>query len=179
MLIVKSFCFYKIKNATKSVGPLKVNDVVVSEDSEMVELLSDQFKSVFTIEDQGGMALLQPQPVTDEVMDEIGDISSDLVRTYLNKVKPNKAEGPDEVYARVLKECEREIALPLAIIFSKSLNETQIPSDWKRANVVPIFKKGDKSKVENYRPVSLTSLVCKVLESIIKDRIVHFLDEKM
>ena len=110
-------------------------------------------------------------------MEELGVISSDLVRTHLKKTKPNKAEGPDGIHARVLNECEKEIALPLAIIFSRSLTETRIPLDWKRANVIPIFKKGDKSNVENYRPVSLTSLVCKTMESILKDKIVDFLDE--
>ena len=96
--------------------------------------------------------------------------------TLIDVIRP-KAEGPDGIHARVLNECEKEIALPLAIIFSRSLTETRIPLDWKRANVIPIFKKGDKSNVENYRPVSLTSLVCKTMESILKDKIVDFLDE--
>ena len=100
-----------------------------------------------------------------------------VVRVYLKKLKPNKAEGPDAVYARILRECEKETSLPLAIIFSRSLKDTKIPLDWKRANVIPIFKKGDKSDVGNYRPVSLTSIVCKLLESIIKDKMVEFFDE--
>ena len=173
----KFFSFYKISSVAKSIGPLKANDRLVGNDTEMVELLSEQFESVFTIEDQSNLSLLQIQPLTEQSMVQLGDISSDLVRTYLKRVKPNKAEGPDEVYARILKECEREISVPLAIIFTKSLSDTEIPVDWKRANVVPIFKKGDKCKVENYRPVSLTSLVCKVLESIIKDKMLDFLNE--
>ena len=173
----KFFSFYKMNSAAKSIGPLKANDKLVNSDGEMVELLSDQFKSVYTIEDNSGIAVLQTQYLTEEIMEEMGDIGSDLVREYLKRVKPNKAEGPDEIYARILKECEKELSIPLAIIFSKSLNDSQIPFDWKRANVIPIFKKGDKSKVENYRPVSLTSLVCKILESIIKDNILIFLDD--
>ena len=57
------------------------------------------------------------------------------------------------------------------------MTDGKIALDWKRANVDPIHKKGDKGVTDNYRPVSLTSLVCKVLESIIKDKIVDFLDE--
>ena len=110
-------------------------------------------------------------------MDEIDNINSDQVLTYLRRIRSNKAERPDGVYAKILNECEREIAYPLASIFLKSLRETNIPPDWKRAHVAPIFKGGDKSNVESYRPVSLTSLVRKTLESIIKDRTVEFLDE--
>ena len=173
----KFFSFYRLSNGPKSIGPLKVHDTVVSEDNEMVKLFSDQFKSVFTIEDTADIESLQSQPLTGAAMGEIDNINSELVRTYLRKIRSNKAEGPDGIYAKILNECEREIAEPLASIFSKSLSETKIPPDWKRAHVVPIFKGGDKSNVENYRPVSLTSLVCKTLESIIKDRIVEFLDE--
>ena len=173
----KFFSFYKISNGPKTIGPLKVNDTIVSKDNEMLQLLSDQFKSVFTVEDATGIASIQPQSVTDKTIDEIDGINSELVRTYLKRIRPNKAEGPDDIYAKVLNECEREISLPLASIFSKSLREAKIPYDWKMAHVVPIFKGGDKSNVENYRHVSLTSLVCKILESIIKDHIVEFLDE--
>ena len=131
-----------------------MNDTIVSKDSEMLQLLSDQFKSVFTVEDATGIASIQPQSVTDKTIDEIDRINSELVRTYLKKIRPNKAEGPDDIYAKILNECEREISIPLASIFSKSLREAKIPHDWKRAHVVPIFKGGDKSNVENYRPVS-------------------------
>ena len=173
----KFFSFYKMSNTPKSIGPLKVDDTIVSKDNDMVELLGNQFQSVFTIEDDSNIALLQPQILTEVTMWELGNISSETVRAYLKKLKPNKSEGPDGICARILKECEREIAIPLASIFSKSLRETKIPQDWKRAHIVPVFKGGDKSNVENYRPVSLTSLVCKTLESIIKDNIVEFLDE--
>ena len=171
----KFFSFYKLGSTTKSIGPLRVNDEVVSRDSEMVEVLNNEFKSVFTIEDESSLASLQPQTETSEMVGEIGTVSRDLVMKYIRKIKPNKAEGPDEIHARLLRECEKEISLPLAMIFSKSLAESKVPLDWKRANVVPIYKKGDKSQAGNYRPVSLTSLACKILESIIKDKIVEFL----
>ena len=61
------------------------------------------------------------------------------------------------------------------MIFSKSLTESKVRLEWKRANFVPVFKKGDKSLAGNYRPVSLTSLACKILESIIEDKIINFL----
>ena len=173
----KFFSFYKLTSTGRNIGPLKNNDAIISDDKDMVELLSDQFSSVFTIEDKNETALLQMKCIAKETMSQINDINSELVRKHLSRVKPNKAEGPDEIHARILRECQCEISAPLASIFSKSLADAKIPLDWKRANVVPIFKKGDKSKVENYRPVSLTSLACKVLESIIKDKLINFLEE--
>ena len=67
------------------------------------------------------------------------------------------------------------ISYPLAIIFAKSLAEGKVPDDWKSANISPIFKKGSKASAGNYRPVSLTSIVCKLMESILKDAIVDHL----
>ena len=173
----KFFSFYRLNTASKHIGPFKVNDEVVSRDSDVVKVLNNKFQSVFTDEDDTNIAALQSQPEIETTISGIGSVSSELVLTYLKKIRPNKAEGPDEIHARLLRECERELSIPLAIIFSKSLAEGKIPVDWKRANVVPIYKKGDRSEVGNYRPVSLTSLSCKALESIIKDKIIDFLDE--
>ncbi len=66
---------------------------------------------------------------------------------------------------------------PLVHIFRKSLDKGEIPEDWKNANVTAIFKKGAKSSPGNYRPVSLTSNICKIMERIIKDDIVNFLEK--
>jgi hypothetical protein len=72
-------------------------------------------------------------------------------------------------------ELEDDLAPVLAKIFNKSLETGEVPADWKEANVTPIFKKGSRATPENYRPVSLTSVSCKLLESIIKDRIMAHL----
>ena len=95
----------------------------------MVELLSSQFESVFTDEDQCGIALLQPPLLTRATVGELVNISRDLVQTYIPRIKTNKAEGPDEINERVLRECEKEISLPLGIISSRSLAEAKIPLD--------------------------------------------------
>jgi len=75
-----------------------------------------------------------------------------------------------------LKALSEVIAVPVAIIFRKSLNTGTVPRDWRTANVSPLFKKGSKHQVNNYRPVSLTSQIGKVMESILRDALLHHLD---
>ncbi|CAM4509567.1 unnamed protein product [Lepidochelys kempii] len=86
--------------------------------------------------------------------------------------------GPDELHPRVLKELAAVIAEPLAIIFENSWRTGEVPDDWKKANVVPIFKKGKKEDPGNYRPVSLTSVPGKIVEQVLKESILKHLHEK-
>ena len=87
----------------------------------------------------------------------------------LRKMNANKAAGPDGIQSKLIKMCAKGLAKPLTIIFNKSFKTGFIPKKWKLANVVPIFKKGEKSSVTNYRPISLTSLPMKVFEYCIRD----------
>ncbi|CAM5139726.1 unnamed protein product [Natator depressus] len=83
-----------------------------------------------------------------------------------------KSGGPDNLHPRMLKELAHEIASLLERVFNESVNSGVVPYDWRIANIVPIFKKGKKSDPGNYRPVSLTSVVCKFLEKILKEKVV-------
>ena len=94
-------------------------------------------------------------------------ISVDGVLNLLKTLNTKKAPGPDKILARVLKLCADEIASTLTVIFTQSLNTGSIPKDWLSANITPVLKKGDKSKPNNYRPISLTSICCKILEHIL------------
>uniref|UniRef100_A0A3B3RFC3 Reverse transcriptase domain-containing protein n=1 Tax=Paramormyrops kingsleyae TaxID=1676925 RepID=A0A3B3RFC3_9TELE len=76
----------------------------------------------------------------------------------LAKLKINKSQGPDGILPIVLKEMRDIICRPLTLLFQKSLSEGVVPSDWKHANITPIFKKGDRSNLSNYRPISLTCI---------------------
>ena len=81
---------------------------------------------------------------------------------------------------RVLIEIQNEIVQPLSKIFSFSLQYSDLPADWRDALVIPIFKKGSKREAGNYRPVSLTSVVCKMMETILRDKIMnHLLTNKL
>ena len=94
------------------------------------------------------------------------DITSDIVRRKVQKLKMNKAPGIDSVGTNTLLELLEETVDYIAELFNKSLNSGDIPPDRKLANVTAIFKKGNKSSTSNYRPVSLTVNLCKVFESI-------------
>ena len=76
---------------------------------------------------------------------------------------------------KLLMETIEQISIPLARVFNLSLKERVVPFEWKEANIIPLFKKGSRNKSENYRPVSLTSVICKLLERLIKDHMVDFL----
>ncbi|CAM4390866.1 unnamed protein product [Caretta caretta] len=86
--------------------------------------------------------------------------------------------GPDALHTRVLKELADVIAEPLAIIFQNSWRSGEVPDDWKKANVVPIFKKGKKEDPGNYRPVSLTSVPGKIMEQVLEESILKHLEER-
>ena len=103
------------------------------------------------------------------------EIYTDGVLHLLLNLKVSKATGPDKIPCRLLKELAYQIAPALTLLYRASIIQGAVPSDWKMANIVPIFKKGSKSSPSNYRPISLTSICCKILEHIIYSGISHHL----
>ena len=87
----------------------------------------------------------------------------------------NKACGVDKLHPFLLKNCAEAFTVPITLIFRASLSDSQLPVQFRLANVTPLFKKGDKSVPSNYRPVSLTSIPCKIMESIIRSRMEDYL----
>ena len=92
-------------------------------------------------------------------------------------MKDNKSHGVDGIPPKLLLEIVERISIPLATVFNLSLEKGVVPLEWKEAKFIPLFKKGSRNKSPNYRPVSLTSMICKLLETLIKDLLVDFLDE--
>ena len=101
------------------------------------------------------------------------EIKIDLngVLKLLSNLKPDKAAGPDSIKPAVLKQLKIEIASVIYLLFEKTLQTRQLPSDWKKAQVCPLFKKCDKTEPSNYRPISLTCILCKVMEHIIASKL--------
>ena len=102
-------------------------------------------------------------------------IESDEIISLLKKINPNKATGSDGISGQMLLLCEDSVILPLQIIFKNILSTRIYPDMWKLANVTPIFKKGDKQLIKNYRPISLLPICGKILEKIIFNQLYSYL----
>ena len=100
------------------------------------------------------------------------DFNRDEIKKKLEKLKKTAAPGPDNLWPKVLQSLAEELSSPLSMIYTKCLDEGTVPLDWKRGHITPIFKKGSKASPCNYRPVSSTSVLCKVMESSLTDAIV-------
>ena len=98
-------------------------------------------------------------------MDDI-TVSCEGVTKLLRNLKAHKAAGPDGLPARLLKETASEIA-PVVTLLWASIDQGSVPSTWKKAMVVPLFKKGSRSSAANYRPISLTAILYKLCEHIL------------
>ena len=107
------------------------------------------------------------------------DFCPSKIRDLLSKINSNKANGPDKIHGKILKFCSGSVSYPLSILFKLSYNTGNIPAEWKLANVVPIHKKGAKENIENYRPISLTSLVMKTFERLLKDKILFLTNDNL
>ena len=137
---------------------------LVSDSPGNAKLLLEQFKSVFTQDTDTTLPPVNSPPA--ERIKQI-KITTPGVAKLLKNLKPGKAPGPDNIPNQVLKACADQIANALRCIYQKSLDTGTLPADWREANISCVFKKGDRHLPENYRPISLTSVPCKILEHII------------
>ena len=172
----KSFWKY-VKSQTKyseSIPKLRKSDDTYAEsDTDKASTFNAFFSSVFTQDDNE-----DPQLPNRTFKTSLGSfsVSKEDVINELSRINCSKSAGPDGLHPRLLFELRSTIAEPLCHIYNLSIKESYVPKDWKTAHVVPIFKKGDKSSPGNYRPVSLTSIVCKILETIIRTKLVEHLE---
>ena len=150
-----------ISNLVKADGTLTEND------KEKAEVLNEFFGSVFTSEDVSNVPVFIHS--NENILSEFS-VREEEMRTRLRALKVSTSPGPDGIHPRILRELSDELAYPLTVLLNKSLVEGRLPTAWKTAEVRPIFKKGAKSSPGNYRPVSLTSVVCKVFEGFIRDQ---------
>jgi len=150
---------------SNGVAPLRDEGKLHTDDQTKARLLNKQFKSVQTKQDPNSSI----PSLEGEAYPDIDDlyISESGVEKLLKNINVNKASGPDAIPNQLLKHLATEISSVLTIIFRQSLDTGKLPSDWRNANITPLFKKGDKHMAVNYRPVSLTCVCSKLMEHII------------
>ena len=159
------------------VGPLENQFGQLTEtDQETAEELNRFFKSVFVDEDPTNIPDFSVSMGDSNTLSDIV-ITPQLVINELKMLKADKAAGPDGLPSILLQACAEVLVTPLTAIFRKSLEVGKLPLDWKQAVITPLFEKGKNVKPGNYRPVSLTSQVCKVLERIVKKHVINYFEE--
>jgi hypothetical protein len=157
-----------LRKDSNSIPTLKSQSgIPAGTDQSKANALVNQFSSVFTKENLENLPQL-PQTYPDMPGITFGE---EGIQKLLHNINPSKAGGPDHIPARYLKENARELAPMYSHLFQQSYNHGQLPSTWTHATVCPIYKKGQRSLPENYRPVSLTAIPCKLFEHIIVSKV--------
>jgi hypothetical protein len=171
--------FYRYCNKSlrsrSNVGSIKLSDgSLTNNPAQKASAINNYFSTVYTADN----VIVPPTPATTQ-HPEMPHVQIGQADVYgcLMKLNAKSSGGPDHIPPVFLKNCASVLATPLASLFQSSLDTGYLPDIWKMANVTPIFKKGDASQPANYRPISLTCTCCKVMESIIKTRMLAYLNE--
>ena len=151
---------------------LKDDGTLTCSDHEVANHLNDFFTSVYTDEPTSEVPTL-PDRSNGSTLQHT-EITHEDVLHQLNRLKPNKSCGPDKCHPQVLKNVKDGLIVPLYYLYNKSLEEATLLLSWKEATITPIFKKGDRKLPNNYRPISLTAIFCRLLEAIIRDKIMSY-----
>jgi exonuclease III len=106
-------------------------------------------------------------------------LTEEEVFKEMSKLNPNKANGPDEIPTKILKDCSHELKSSITALFNDSITTGTVPKAWKQANVIPIHKKGTKHEAKNYRPISLLPVISKLLERCLYNKIIDYLIPKI
>ena len=170
----KFFRYVKSLRVDRCEVPVLIKDKMKHTTNQAkANVLNHHFSSVFTHDGEAPLPYMGPSPYPS--LPDI-EINIAVVTKLLKEINLYKATGPDCIPAKVLKEIAEELSPSLALIFSASLQQGKLPQDWKKALITPIFKKGDQTNPTNYRPVSLTSICCKLLQHIIHSNVMSHLN---
>ena len=167
--------------AVKSSIHMLLNDSyeVVTDAEQMANLFQDQFGSVFS--DPNSLNIqppaFEPPLITKTLTSEDFLITEDDILAAIGDLKSDSAAGPDGIPVILLKNCATELCEPLRILWSESFQTGVVPPFYKSSYITPIFKKGDRARAVNYRPISLTSHVIKIYERVLRKTMVNFIED--
>lgn len=153
------------------------NDSLKYNDKEKADILQSQFLSVFNRNESIPIPKLAQR--TKFNLKNI-KVQADVVRRRLKLLNVNKSLGPDNIHPRMLVELADQIYKPITLLLNKSLKTGKLPNEWKEAYITPIYKKGSRKQAENYRPISLTCILSKFLETFVTEQLMcHLLDQNL
>nr|XP_047144736.1 uncharacterized protein LOC105847031 [Hydra vulgaris] len=172
------YAYAQRKNQTHTkLLALKTSDNKIITDKKVIaNLLNCSFQSVFVKENQDLPYFSNKTSHLFEC-DWDQELKEDIIFNYLLELNENKSLGCDNISPYVLKHCAEGLSKPLSLIFKKSIHSGELPELWKSANITPLFKKGDKKDPLNYRPISLTSIPSKIIEKIIRKKLIIYITE--
>ena len=149
---------------------------MLSSASDKAKLFAENFSKNSNLDDSGISLLVFPSRTNLKLYNI--SVTPKMVKEVIMNLDLSKVADPDCIPAAVLKNCEPEGSYILAELFNKCLKESCFPDCWKVSLVVPVFKNvGERSTAKNYRPVSLLSVVCKIFEKLVNNRIVDHLEK--
>ena len=155
-------------------GPLRLTDGTLCDDpGTMANIFVESFASVFT---NGLTCIPRPHQACSSSIDDLIITPNDVYEVLMS-LDSNSSMGEDGIHPRFLKQLAEQLSVPLCILFNSSLQTGILPDLWLSSLVVPIFKKNSRYDPLNYRPVSLTSAVCKVFERILVKHLSNYLEE--
>ena len=155
------------------IPPILINNQFILNCSEKAKHFNDFFSQQCKLVINS--VLPNPTLLTDRKIDHI-NIENDEIISLIRNLDPNKATGSDGISGQMLLLCNDSVILPLNIIFRNILLTSTYPDQWKLANVTPIFEKGDKQLIKNYRPISLLPICSKIFEKIISKNLYSYLN---
>ena len=151
---------------------------VFTKDEDSAEISVNYFFRNFVDDDNDNTSAPFDLPYNHEGEDTLLNninITKDDVYELLTTLDPNKSAGDDEIHPRILRECADELTAPLCMLFNKSIDSGSVPLSWKLATITPLHKSDERDNAENYRPISLTSQVVKLLEKLIRRKVMDHL----
>jgi hypothetical protein len=157
-----------------NISTLIHNGETISDPKSIANAFKDTYASAFSNLIPGVLPIF---PTRTDTLCPLPIISTEDIAFRLSHLNASKSLGPDGIHPFVLKRCSNAIAPHLQYIFNASINQGKLPLPWQQIHVKPLYKSGSKTKTTNYRPVTLNSIICKVLESIVQTTITNDLNQ--
>ena len=194
--VLYRYANFKSKSNKKIIRLKNKDGKICMDPTDNANILNDFFSSVFTVEDDAPELILNQSRKwlygedtdDDDIFTYKGksvdtllehcSLDEKMVEDLLSEIDANKSTSPECIHPRILKECSHTLAPVIHHIFKLSLEIGDLPPQWKNGTVTPLHKSGSRHSAENYRPITITSQLCRILEKIIKGAVVNHLESQ-